>query len=439
MSVVPIPTSAPPPVNVFAPNDHAGVDTVNRIVAVVGKTAITWSEMVAAVYNYVAATNQPVPRDAEGQYKLGQAVLTDLVNQELLVQKAPDIGIEVTDADVAPQAEARLKQVRSHFATDAEYRSELEKAGLGSPQEYRRSTYDQARRQLLQQKVIQEMGKSAKPGSVTEEEVDSAYARMKDRWANIPAMTTFRQIVIAPKPSKEEDARAKAKAESLLVKLRAGADFAEMAKKESMDPGSRDEGGDLGWNRRGSNFVPEFEAAMFNLRPGEISNLVKTSFGYHIIKVDRVRPAEVKVRHILIAPEMDSADVERARRLADSVATAWRNGAKTDELVTKFHDPAEEKAVLQPFPIDSLPPAYKPVVESLQPDQISAPFELRAPSGAVKFAILQLITKTAKGEFSEKDARSTLRRQLSEEKQIAAILDTLREQTYVSIRFGPPA
>jgi peptidyl-prolyl cis-trans isomerase SurA len=80
-----------------------------------------------------------------------------------------------------------------------------------------------------------------------------------------------------------------------------------------MDPGTKQLGGDLGWNRRGGGLVPEFEQMMFALRPGDVSPVIKTAFGYHIIKVDRVQSAEVKARHILISPVIDSADVARAK------------------------------------------------------------------------------------------------------------------------------
>ena len=78
---------------------------------------------------------------------------------------------------------------------------------------------------------------------------------------------------------------------------------------------------------------------MFSLRPGELSPIVHTSFGYHIIRVDRVQPSEVKARHILIAPVIDSTDVHVALLRADSVADKWRKGVPFDSLVAKYHDP----------------------------------------------------------------------------------------------------
>ncbi|HXF24133.1 MAG TPA: peptidylprolyl isomerase, partial [Gemmatimonadaceae bacterium] len=153
-----------------------------------------------------------------------------------------------------------------------------------------------------------------------------------------------------------------------------------------------------------------------------------------IIRVDRVQPAEVKARHILIAPVIDSNDVHLAYLRADSVANMWRKGANFDTLVAKYHDPAEEKGILQPYPVDSLPASYKAAVADLKVNDVSAPFALVSQSGSTKYAIIQVVAKTAEGEYSLSEVRENIRRQLAEEKQARALLDELRKQTYVSLR-----
>jgi peptidyl-prolyl cis-trans isomerase SurA len=425
-SVVPVPAAA------TQPNTRM-VDTVDRVVAIVGSSVITWSDLAAAVNEQRAAGLQ-LPADPEGQLKVARGVLSDLVDQEILVEKAKDVKVDVTDNDVAAQVDKQIKDVRSHFQSDIEYRNELKVAGFGSPDEYRRTLFDQFRRRLIQQKTFAELQKRAKPASVTEEEVTAAFEKVKNQLQKRPATVTFRQIVIAPHASARADSIALAKAESLLVQLRKGADFAEMAKRESMDPGTKNVGGDLGWNRRGSGLVPEFEAMMFSLRPGELSPIIKTSFGYHIIRVDRVQPAEVKARHILIAPVIDSNDVHLALLRADSVAEKWRKGANFDTLVAKYHDPAEEKGVIQPWPVDSLPAAYRTAIAGAKVNDIPAPFPLASASGSTKYAIVQLTSRTAEGQYSLAEERELIRSQLAYEKQARTLLDELRKETYVSLR-----
>jgi peptidyl-prolyl cis-trans isomerase SurA len=411
------------------------IDTVDRIVAVVGKSAITLSDLVAEVNQRRANGQLELPTDPQEQVKIGQKVLSDLVDENILVQKAGELKLDVSDQEVGIEVDRQIKQVRSHFQSDAEYKTELVKAGFGTPEEYRRSLFDQIKRGMLQRKAFAELRKSAKPANVTEEEVDSAYERARTDLQKRPASITFRQIIVAPRPSKEEDAKARAKAESLLVQLQHGANFEEMAKRESMDDSSAKLGGDLGWTRRGL-MVPQFEAMMFAIAPGHLSPVFKTAFGYHILRVDRVQPAEVKVRHILIMPSIDSNDVHQALLRADSVAQLWRAGADFDSLIAKYHDSeaGEEKAILQPYPVDSLPPSYKNALANVAAKQIAAPFPLITGHGKTKYAIVQVLTHTGPGEYSLSEVREGLRQELEAERQARDLLDGLRKQTYVSMR-----
>jgi peptidyl-prolyl cis-trans isomerase SurA len=406
---------------------------IDRVVAIVGDQALLWTDVVSAI-NQRRAQGLHVPTDSVQQAALAHTVLSDLVDEEILVQKAKEMKLEVTDADIASSADRQIKSVRSQFKSDEEYRTELRNAGLGSPEEYRKSLIEQYHRQNLQQKAFAELRKRAKPVNVTDEEVTAAFERSRAELQKRPATVTFRQIIVAPHASPDAKAKAKARAESLLVEIRKGGDFEQIAKRESMDQGTKALGGDLGWNRRGSGLVPEFETMMFALRPGEVSPVIETAFGYHIIRVDRVQSAEVKARHILIAPVIDSADIARAKVEADSVAVQWRRGVSYDSLLAKHHDPTEEKGVLQPFNRDSLPASYQAALAGAKAGTITNSFQLANPRGQPKFAVIQVVTATDAGEYNPSEIREQIRAQLSEERSIRQLLDELRKQTYVSLR-----
>lgn len=406
---------------------------IDRVVAVVGDQPVLWTNVLTAI-NQRRAQGLQVPTDSAGQATLARTVLNELVDEEILVQKAKEMKLEVTDAEITGAADRQIKGIRSQFKTDEEYRTELRNAGLGSAEEYRKSLIEQYRRQNLQQKAFAELRKRAKPVNVTDEEVTAAFERSRADLQKRPATVTFRQIIVSPKASPAAKAKAKARADSLLAEIRKGGDFELIAKRESMDPGTKQLGGDLGWNRRGSGLVPEFEGMMFALRPGEVSPVVETAFGYHIIRVDRVQSAEVKARHILIAPAIDSADIAAARVEADSVAAQWRRSVSYDSLVAKHHDATEEKGVLQPFPRDSLPASYQAALTGAKAQDITNPFQLANPRGAPKFAVIQVVTATEAGEYNQAEIRDQIRAQLSDERSIRQLLDDLRKQTYVSIR-----
>ena len=389
--------------------------------------------MLTAV-NQRRSQGMQLPTDSAGQATLARSVLSELVDEEILVQKAKEMKLEVTDADVIGAADRQIKSVRAQFKSDEEYRTELRNAGLGTAEEYRKALIEQYRRQQLQQKAFAELRKRAKPVNVTEEEITAAFERSRAALQKRPATVTFRQIIVPPKASPAAKAKAKARADSLLVEIKKGGDFEQIAKRESMDPGTKQLGGDLGWNRRGSGLVPEFEMVMFALRPGDVSPVIETAFGYHIIRVDRVQSAEVKARHILISPVIDSADVAAARVEADTVAAQWRRGVAYDSLVVKHHDATEEKGVLQPFPRDSLPASYQAALTGAKTGDITSPFQLANPRGAPKFAVIQVVTATEAGEYNQAEIRDQIRAQLADERSIRALLDDLRKQTYVSLR-----
>jgi peptidyl-prolyl cis-trans isomerase SurA len=406
---------------------------IDRVVAVVGEQPLLWTDVLTAI-NQRRAQGLQVPTDSAGQAATARNVLNDLIDEEILVQKAKEMKLEVTESEITSAADRQLKSVRAQFKSEEEYRTELRNAGLGAPEEYRKGLIDQYRRQNLQQKAFTELRKRAKPVNITDEEVTAAFERSRADLQKRPASVTFRQIIVAPHASASEKAKAKARAESLLVEIRKGGDFELIAKRESMDPGTKQLGGDLGWSRRGSGLVPEFEAMMFALRPGEVSPVVETAFGYHIIKVDRVQSAEVKARHILIAPVIDSADVAAAKVEADSVSAQWRRGVSYDSLVARHHDPTEEKGVLQPFNRDSLPASYQAALTGAKAGTITDPFQLPNPRGQPKFAVLQVVTATDAGEYNPSEIREQIRTQLSEERSIRQLLDDLRKHTYVSLR-----
>ncbi len=412
---------------------------LERVVAIVGDQPVLWSSVLESI-NVRRAQGLKIPDDSTGQFALVTEVTNDLIDQELLVQKAKDLKVDVADEDVASGVDNQIKRVRSQFSGDAEYKSELKKAGFGTPEEYRKGLVEQAKRSELQRRVIDKLKQDGKliPVNVSEQDVSEAFEKNKDKLPRRPASVTFRQIVIAPKPSAAAKAAAHAKADTVLNDLKHGADFAELAKRISEDPGSRETGGDLGWNRRG-NMVPEFDRWMFALPPGQLSPVVETSFGFHIIKVERVRPGEVKASHILVRWKIDSGQLAVTKLIADSVLNAWKGGANFDTLVLRYHDPNEEKGSLQPFPRDSLPPTYSQAFLGKGRSDYIGPFPIPdRTSGAQKFVIAQILDTQEGGDYTVGDLRQTIRAQLQEERSIRRLLDGLRKDTYVSVRLDVP-
>lgn len=417
---------------------------LDRIVGVVGARPITWYELQERI-NLARQEGGQVPTDSAAFVAYARTVLNAFMDEEVLVQKAAELKVELTDADVNTSVDRQFNQVRGRFQSEQEFRAQLRLAGLGTPEEYRRYLTEQIRRSELQRRVVDKLKQDGKlvSNNVTEAELQEAFTRAKSNLPRRPAQVTLRQIVLNPQADSAAKAKARVKAESLLAELRAGGDFASIAKRESMDPSNKDIGGDLGWQRRGQ-FVAEFERWIFppyGLNPGQLSPVVETPFGYHIIRVDRVQPGEVKSRHILIRPVVDSADVSRAGVSADSIATALRAGASFDTLAKRFHDFAngEVTSILTPFPMDSLPESYRTALANKAPQDIVV-FRIPGRGDVPKFVAAQLLTLTPEGEYTLAEMRERIRDQLQQEGAIRRLLDNLRRQTYIAVRLdGLPA
>lgn len=419
-----------------APPRDTTVVALDRIVAVVGDQPITQYDVQERILAMQQAPGFRPPANEAEFRKLAEEVVNQIVDEEILVQKARALSIEITDAELAPNIDRQLREIRGRFASDAEFRTELAKAGLGSPEEYRRFLMDNMRRAELQRRVVDKLRSEGKipPVNVREAEVEEAFNRSRAALPRRPATVTFRQIVVAPRPSVAARTLARVRAESLLAEIKAGAEFERVAKRESADSGSREQGGDLGWARRGV-MVQEFEQWMFGLRPGNLSPVVETVHGFHIIRVDRVQPGEVKARHILVRPTTDSADIARARVEADSVARLWARGVTFDTLAKRHHDYAsgEETSLLTPIPRDSMPASYQQAFTGKKAGDIAA-FEIAGPNGIPKFVVAQLASADEGGEYTLKDLRERVRAQLVEEGSIRRFLDGLRKETFVSVR-----
>jgi peptidyl-prolyl cis-trans isomerase SurA len=381
-----------------------------------------------------------IPKDSAGYKAFAVQTLNELVDEELLLEKGKEIKTEVPDADVSNTVEQQYKAVRSRFGTDAEFRSELNKAGYGTPEEYKRFLTDGIKRNELISRTTKKLREDGKlvSANVTDAEVQEAYERNKAALPKREASVTWRQIIVAPKPSLVEKERARVRAESLLAEIKRGADFEQIAKRESADSGSRVNGGDLGWTRRGK-MVPEFDRWLFGyyaLAPGQLSPVVESPFGYHIIRVDRVNAGEVKSRHILITPTIDSSDVSGARREADSVAAQWRGGATFDSLAKKHHDyrSGEETSLLTPFPRAQLPTQYAQAFADKKANDIVV-FDIPGNANVpVKVVAAQIASVEEGGELTLAEVKERFRSRLAEEGGVRRLLDGLRKQAYVSVR-----
>ena len=427
----PRPAPAPESAQVQMPDTAVVVD---RVVAVVGNRPVLASQVDEEVFSR-QSQGQNLPNALDSIDTLRKQVVASIVDEELLVQQAQrDTSIKVTDQEIADGVQQQISKIRANFTSEVDYKNELRKAGFQTPEEYRRWLTDQQRRAAFQNRLIEKLrgeGK-LKPVAPTEQEMRAYFDEQKASLGNRPATISFRQIVIAPRPSPAAKARTRAQADSIVLELRRGADFATAAKRFSQDPGSKEQGGSLNWFRRGV-MVPEFERVAFMLKPGVVSDPVESPFGYHIIQVERVQPGEVQARHILLIPDIDSVHVDSARALADSVRRLIMRGASFDSLQRALHDPSAERQA-ENVPVDKMPEAYAKVIGDADSGTVVPVFKLPGAGTRDQFVVLQVTGRRPPGDIRYEDVKDRIRDQLGQQLAIRRYIDELRRTTYVDIR-----
>ena len=407
---------------------------VDRVVAVVGNRPVLASQVDEEIFSRQSQGAQ-IPTDPEGLKAIRQQIVSSIIDEELLLQQAQrDTAITVTDEEIASGVEEQVRKVRSNFTSEVDYTTELKKAGFQTPEEYRRWLTDQQRRAAFQNRLVEKLRNDGKlkPVAPTEKEMKQFFEEQKGSLGSRPATLSFRQIVVTPAPAQAAKDRTRAQADSIVLELRRGADFATAARRFSEDPGSKEQGGSLNWFRRGV-MVPEFERVAFSLKPGVISDPVESPFGYHIIQVERVQPGEVQARHILLVPEIDSARVARSRQLADSVRNALVAGAEFDSLQRIHHDGSAEREA-ENVPVTKLPENYAKTIGEARPDSLLPVFTMPGSGSREQFVVLQVTDRRPEGEIRYEDVRDRIRQQLGEQLAIRRYLDGLRRSTYVEIR-----
>jgi peptidyl-prolyl cis-trans isomerase SurA len=412
--------------------------TLDRIVAIVGTRPILASQIEEEMVQQ-QAQGQTLPTDSAGLAAMRRQILDRLVELEILVQQAErDTTIKVTDQEVLDQVEQTYQNVRKQFTSENDFRDQIRQARFGSVEEWRRWLGDEQRRQLYAQRLIEAQRQKGKlrPIPPTDAQMREFWEQNKDQQPKRPATVSFRQIVIKPVADSVARQHALQLAESLVVALRhPGADFAAAAKKFSGDSSSAVQGGELGWFRRGV-MVKEFEDVAFRVRPGEVVGPVETSFGFHIINVERTQPAEILARHILIVPDISAAQIAIARHRADSLHDALARGgvhASFDSLAKLYADPQEAK-LAEEAPLTDLPPEYQKILTTDTTVGLKPVIVQGADTPRTKFVVLEVTARHDAGDLSFEDVKIRIRQSLGDQLAIRHFIDQLRRQIYIDIR-----
>lgn len=409
-----------------------GETTIDQVVAIVGDSVVLLSQLLQREAE-MRAQGLPVPpqSDLPGRDRFLREVLQDLVDSQVILQAAARDTLLVVDDDVV---EERLQQQISSTEQAFGGRTDMEEAlrmeGM-SIQSYREMIREQIRQGML---VAQYVSRHAATGAteVTELEMRTFFEEQRGSLAERPATITFKQVVLGVQPSDSARDAARGQLDSLLVRVRNGESFADLASEYSQDPASAEAGGDLGWFRRG-NFVDEFEDAAFNLLEGEVSDIIETPFGFHIIQVDQIRFAERRARHILIRAETEESDLQAAQALAREIL-ARASSEPFQDLIDEYHDPLMPDSATVPTASigQMIAPAYAELSSRTAGDLVGPlSFEFR---GEQRIAVIRVLDVREAGAYSFEDLREQIRTTLIQQKRRDNLIADLRRTTFVEIK-----
>lgn len=366
---------------------------VDRIIAVVGKNMILESDVEA---QYLQLKMQGSIEGSSSSVKC--MILQKMLRDDLLINQAELDSITVSDEDVERSLDQRLRYFIAQFGTQEKLEEYYGKSIIEIKEEFR----EMVKEYMLVEQVENDITMNV---IVTPSDVKNYYRNIPpDSIPLISAKVEMIQIIKVPPISMEQRVFIKEKLRDLRRRIMAGENFATMAILYSEDPGSAAKGGEIGFFGRGELY-PEYEAAAFKLKEGEISEIVETKAGYHIIQLIERKGDYINTRHILLMTKPSPEDLEIARLQLDSVLTKIKSGEITfEDAVTKYSDDPGKKSGgylinntnslynsgTTWWEMDELEPQVSFVINKLEVGQISSPVPAQTDEGKDAYRLIKL-------------------------------------------------
>lgn len=399
---------------------------LDRIVAIVGNEIILESDLNYQTYIF-AIQNNLRPDDPN----LKRYVLQEMINDKLVLTKAIEDTIVVSDDEVERQIETQIQALVRQYGSE-ERLEEIYGMPVGR---IKREIRDDVKKRLMIEKLKQQ-----RFGTITVSgyEVEQFYNAYKDSLPEVPESVELYHIMMIPKPVDSVDQAVYRKARAILDSIKNGGDFEYFARTYSEDRATASDGGDLGWVRRGL-FVKEFEEAVFRLQEGQVSDVVRTPFGYHIIQLLERRGEQVHPRHILFrVPLTEESDKIVISKLEEIRYKIISKQAKFEEMAKKFSEDEQTRlqgGYLGIIEVDELEPELKEALSTLNNGEITQPLKMRY-GNSYAYHIVLLKRRIPAHRMNLKDDYMKIYQFALIEKQNREYqkwLEKLREEVYVYV------
>lgn len=403
-------------------------EVLDKVVAVVDNQFILLSELEFQT-QLLAYQRKLNPNDPE----LKKAVLNSLIEEKLMLAQAELDSIKVTEDEVNRQLELQIENFIQQFGS----KEKLEQAYNRPLEKIKREIREEIRNNILIQKVQeQKFGRL----EVSRYEVEQFYKQYKDSIGKVPEEVELAQIFIQAKLSENDKNEIKAKLKTILDSIKAGDDFATFAKRYSEDQATANEGGDLGYVRRGM-FFKEFEEVVFTMKEGEISDVIETPIGFHIVQLLDRRGETVRVRHILLKLKVSENSENKIIYLLNAIRDSILTGKKDFAYFARTY--SEDKSTSQfggemgRVPLQELDLDLRNLIAIMKEGEITKPRKLVISKDIYGYQIVLLKKKIPEHEPDldlDYDKLSQLALYYKRQKVYQDLIQELKKQVYWEIR-----
>ena len=342
---------------------------IDGIAAIVGENIILKSDVSQVVGMTALQRGLDVSKDRAVLEKLQGDVLGSLIDQKVILEMAKLDSIEVAEKDVERALEQQIETFIMRAGTE-----KMAETMLGqSLNDFRREYWYDMRDRLITEQYQQQLIMSV---NINRENVVNFFTSYKDSLPIFPVTMKIRHLLIRIKPSEKSRSDAEKKINTVRERILSGESFSALAEIYSADPGSKNNGGSLGYIRR-NQMVKDFETIAFTQEINMLSEPVETSFGFHILETTEKSGEKIKVRHILISPAITEEDETNTYNYAMMLRDSSKSLASFKKLVTKYSDDEPTKKIGGDLgwitPTNSPIPAIAEVLGLLEKDECSRP------------------------------------------------------------------
>jgi len=408
-------------------------ETIDRIVAVVGDQVVLTSELASQIQLAMLQSGRQF-RTEEEMLRFQEQVLEQMISDRLFLLAArEDTSISVRSEEIEAGLEDQVARISGNFDSYDEFMDALAAEGL-TVRELKKKYRPDVENQILKQRFIQSKLYTV---SVSRQEVVEFFNQFQDSIPAQPEAVKLAHILMQIQPAPEVEDSVRQLATELRQRILDGADFAVISSQYSSS-GAGVGGGDLGYVSR-NDVVPEFSRAAFNLSVGDISGVIRTQFGYHVIKCEGKRDDRLRLRHLLLAVPPSANDTTATYALADSLIGAARDGEDFAIMAKTWSTDDDTRAKggeLGWFATQQLPPAFaEAAVGWDQPGEIKGPITTQ-----YGIHILRLLDHQAEKSYTideDFDRIKELARQDKTGKMIDDWIEKLKEKTYIKTSLNP--